>query len=103
MANAMDRRDYDLAASGAAQENFERVASRLEALIDQRDADVKTAMADYQASGVSEEYLAKEQRWNTAAGEVREIIRTLRVSLERNDASAQEALGRAKGAVETIG
>ena len=53
-------------------------------------------MADYQASGVSEEYLAKEQRWNTAAGEVREIIRTLRVSLERNDASAQEALGRAK-------
>ncbi|MFC4629437.1 pore-forming ESAT-6 family protein [Promicromonospora alba] len=99
----MDRRDYELGASTEAQENFERVASRLEALIDQRDADVKAAMADYEASGVSEDYRAKEVRWNTVAGEVRGIIRTLRSSLEQNDATAQDAMTRARAAVDSIG
>ncbi|MEU4384688.1 pore-forming ESAT-6 family protein [Promicromonospora sp. NPDC023805] len=99
----MDRRDYELGASTETQENFERVASRLEALIDQRDADVKAAMADYEASGVSEDYRAKEVRWNTVAGEVRGIIRTLRGSLEQNDATAQDAMTRARAAVDSIG
>ncbi|GAA4719566.1 hypothetical protein APR04_003474 [Promicromonospora umidemergens] len=103
MANAMDRRDYELGASTETQENFERVASRLEALIDQRDGDVKAAMADYEASGVSEDYRAKEVRWNTVAGEVRGIIRTLRGSLEQNDATAQDAMSRARAAVDSIG
>ncbi|MFE7506698.1 pore-forming ESAT-6 family protein [Promicromonospora sp. NPDC057488] len=103
MANAMDRRDYDLGASTEAQENFERVATRLEALIEQRDADVKAAMTDYEASGVSEDYRAKEVRWNTVAGEVRGIIRTLRTSLEQNDATAQDAMARARAAVDSIG
>lgn len=101
--NQTDRRDFELAASQTAQENFNRVAARLESLIDQRDADVKAAMADYLATGVSEEYAAKEARWNAVAGEVRTIIRTLRGSLEKNDATAQDALGRAKGAVDAIG
>ena len=65
--NSIDRRDYELAASQTAQENFNAVASRLEALIDARDRDVKTAMADYLADGVSEDYAAKEARWNRVA------------------------------------
>lgn len=100
--NATDRRDFELAASTTAQENFNRVAARLESLIDQRDSDVKTAMSDYEASGVSADYHAKEQRWNTVAGEVRTIIRTLRQALENNDATAQTALSKAKTAVENI-
>ncbi len=102
MANQTDRRDYDIAASGDAQQNFEAVAGRLEALIGQRDAEVRAAMADYQADGSSEEYAAKEQRWNTVANEVRTIIRTLRSSLQQNDETATQTLQRAKSAVDAI-
>lgn len=101
--NSLDRRDYELAASQSAQDNFNAVASRLETLIDQRDRDVKAAMADYQATGVSEDYHAKEARWNRVAGEVRTIIRTLRGSLEKNDQTAQDALKKAQSAVDAIG
>ena len=103
MANQSDRRDYDIAASQNAQDNFNRVAAQLEALIDQRDRDVQAAMADYAADGVSEDYRAKETRWKNAAAEVRGIIHTLRSSLERNDESAQDALRKARAAVESIG
>lgn len=101
--NQSDRRSFDIGASGEAQANFNRVADRLEALMAQRDADVKQAMAEYQADGVSEEYHAKEQRWNRVAGEVRTIILTLRSALERNDESARTALQKAKNAVDAIG
>lgn len=103
MANQSDRRDYDIAASQNAQDNFNRVAAQLEAVIDQHDRDVQAAMADYAAEGVSEDYRAKEVRWKNAAGEVRGIIQTLRSSLERNDESAQDALRKARSAVESIG
>jgi len=101
--NSIDRRDYELAASQTAQENFNAVASRLEALIDARDRDVKSAMADYLADGVSDEYASKEARWNRVAGEVRTIIRTLRGALEKNDTTAQDTLKKAKAAVDAIG
>lgn len=97
------RRDYDISASQSAQDNFNRVAAILEALIEQRNHDVQAAMADYAADGVSEDYRNKEQRWRAAADEVRNIIHTLRNSLERNDDAAQDALRRARAAVEAIG
>lgn len=102
-ANDIDRRSYDAAASQEAQDNFNRVASQLEALIDQRDADVKAAMTQFQADGVSDDYQGKEQRWNVAASEVRSIIRLVRQSLEQNDATAQQTLSRARSAVDSIG
>ena len=101
--NATDRRDYNIAASQNAQDNFNRVASRLESLIDQRDSDVKAAMADYVADGVSDEYAAKELRWKNVAAEVKGIINALRNSMEQNDQSAQGALSKAKSAVDAIG
>ncbi len=103
MNNQVDRRDYDVAASQNAQDNFNRVAAQLETLIEQRDADVKAAMADYQADGVSEEYAAKELRWKNAAAGVREIISTLRKSLEQSDQVAMSTLQRAKAIVDSIG
>ncbi len=103
MTNQSDRRDYDIAASQNAQDNFNRVAAQLESLIDQRDSDVQAAMADYAAEGVSEDYRVRETRWKNAAGEVRGIIQTLRSSLERNDESASDALRKARAAVESIG
>ncbi|EYT54869.1 hypothetical protein H490_0108330 [Leucobacter sp. UCD-THU] len=101
--NQNDRRDYDVAASQNAQDNFDRVASRLESLIEQRNADVRSAMSDYQADGVSDEYASKEQRWKDAATGVREIIATLRKSLEQSDQAAQAAIQKAKSAVDNIG
>lgn len=103
MANQGDRRDYDIAASQNAQDNFNRVAGQLEALIDQHDRDVQAAMADYSAEGVSEDYRAKELRWKNAAAEVKGIISTLRSSLERNDETANDTLRKARAAVESIG
>lgn len=101
--NAADRRDYDIASSQNAQENFNAVASQLESLITQRDSDVKAAMSDYAADGVSEDYASKEQKWNEVAGEVRTIISTLRSSLQQNDESATSAISKAKSAVGNIG
>ena len=101
--NVTDRRDYDIGASQNAQDNFNRVAANLEQLIEQRDADVRAAMSDYSADGVSDDYAAKELRWKRAASEVRSIIDTLRTSLERSDETAQTAINKAKSAVANIG
>ena len=103
MPNQMDRRSFDIAASGSVQEEFNTSAGRLEELIDQRDAVVRAAMADYSAEGVSDAYAAKELRWRTVAGEVRTIITTLRASLGQNDESARQAMQRAQAAVDSIG
>lgn len=101
--NSLSRRDYDIAASQNAQDNFNAVASQLESLIAQRDADVKAAMSDYQADGVSDDYAAKEVRWNTVAGRVQEIIRALRANLVSNDETAQTAMAKGRAAVQNIG
>lgn len=103
ISNDMGRRDFDTGASGEAQAYFNTVAGQLESLISQRDADVKAAMADYLADGVSEEYAAKEQRWHQVAGEVRGIIAVLRASLQSNDETAGTALQQAKARVAAIG
>ncbi|MDB1090323.1 pore-forming ESAT-6 family protein [Streptomyces sp. ACA25] len=103
MATGADRRSYDTAASGEAQSNIQGVIGQLEQVIAERDRQVKAAMADFQADGVSEEYHGVEQRWNTAASEVRAIISLLKSTLEKNDETAQSTLQRAKAAVTQIG
>jgi hypothetical protein len=103
MPNQMDRRSFDLAASGTTQDRFLTVAGRLETLIAQRDADVRTAMADYQAEGVSDDYAGKEARWHTVADNVRQIVSVLRASLGSNDDSARQSMQKARAAVDAIG
>lgn len=103
MTSTADRLDYDTAASTSAQDTFDRVATRLEGLMDQRSADVRDAMSDYEATGVSGDYQACEQRWATVAAEVRGIVQTLRRALTDSDARAQDSLRRAQSAVEAIG
>ncbi|MEV3854932.1 pore-forming ESAT-6 family protein [Streptomyces sp. NPDC050095] len=98
-----DRRSYDTGASGEVQGGLQGIIGRLETVLGNRDRAVKTAMADYQADGVSDEYHGKEVRWNKAANEVRDIIRLVRTTLEKNDATAQATLARAKAAVDNIG
>ncbi len=93
--NQLDRNDYDINASQSAQANFERAASALEAALARRDADVKAAMAVYQADGVSDRYAAMEQQWNAAGTEVRGIITAIRNSLSDNDEIARRGLQQA--------
>ncbi|GGO89359.1 pore-forming ESAT-6 family protein [Wenjunlia tyrosinilytica] len=98
-----DRRSYDTAASSEVQGSLQSVVGQLERVLAERDRAVKAAMADFQADGVSDEYHAKEQRWNRAAHEVRTIIHLVRSTLEKNDGTAQHTLSRAKAAVDAIG
>jgi len=103
MAGGNDRRSYDTGASADAQGNIQSVIARLEQVITARDGQVKAAMADFTADGVAGEYHSKEQRWNTASQEVRNIIQLLKKVLESNDGTAQHTLSRAKSAVDNIG
>ncbi|MCX5529787.1 pore-forming ESAT-6 family protein [Streptomyces sp. NBC_00006] len=98
-----DRRSYDTGASAEVQGSLHGIIGRLETVLGDRDRAVKTAMADYQADGVSDEYHGKEVRWNRAANEVRDIIQLVRTTLEKNDATAQSTLARARSAVNNIG
>ncbi|MEU8891905.1 pore-forming ESAT-6 family protein [Streptomyces sp. NPDC048442] len=103
MAGNTDRNSYDTTASSDAQLNIQAVIGRLEQVIRDRDLQVKAAMSDFQADGVSDEYHGKELRWNRASNEVRSIIRLLKSTLEKNDGTAQQTLARAKAAVDNIG
>lgn len=100
---ASDRRSFDTSTSAEAQGNLQSVVARLEALINDRDAAVKAAMADFMADGVADQYHDKEVRWNSAAGEVRSIISLIRTTLQQNDETASTTLSRARAAVDGIG
>jgi hypothetical protein len=100
---ASDRRSFDMATSSEAQGNLQSVVARLEVLINDRDAAVKAAMADFLADGVADQYHDKEVRWNTAASEVRSIITLIKTTLQQNDDTAQTTLSRARSAVDGIG
>ncbi len=97
--NKPDRNDYNVGSSQSAQSNFETVAGQLESALERRDTDVKNAMAEYRADGVSDEYAALEQQWNQAGDAVRTIINTIRASLAENDDVALRALAAAKAAI----
>ncbi|MCC5035044.1 pore-forming ESAT-6 family protein [Streptomyces sp. WAC 00631] len=98
-----DRRSYDTGASTEVQGSLSSIVGQLERVLGERDRAVKSAMADFQADGVSDLYHDKEARWNTAANEVRSIIQLVRSTLEQNDGTAQATLAKAKAAVDNIG
>ena len=97
------RNSYDTGASADAQTNLHQVIGQLETVLNTRDAQVKAAMADFTADGVSDEYHGKEMQWKSAAQEVRNIISLLKGVLGENDATAQSTLAKAKAAVNGIG
>ena len=98
-----DRRSFDTGVSQQVQSDLAGIVARLEANISQRSSDVAAAMSDFQADGVSDDYAVVERRWNTAAGEVKNIITLVKTTLSQNDDSAGTALNRAKSAVAGIG
>ncbi|MFG2570275.1 pore-forming ESAT-6 family protein [Streptomyces sp. NPDC048567] len=98
-----DRRSYDTGASTEVQGSLQTVIAQLELVITARDGQVKAAMADFTADGVADDYHGKELRWQATSQEVKNIIRLLRSTLEKNDGTAHQTLARAKAAVDNIG
>ncbi|MFE9791181.1 pore-forming ESAT-6 family protein [Streptomyces goshikiensis] len=103
MASGTDRRSYDTGASTEAQGNIQAVVGQLELVIAAREAQVAAVMSDFAADGVADDYHAKELRWKNASQEVKNIIRLLRSTLDKNDATAHQTIARAKAAVDNIG
>ncbi|MGO1570256.1 MAG: hypothetical protein ACTJFR_02700 [Canibacter sp.] len=97
--NLADRNDYNIADSETVQENFAQAKKALEDALDRRDGDVKNAMADYYADGVSDEYAASEQDWNVAGKAVRDVINKIEMSLSENDDIARTAMTRARASI----
>ena len=103
MPQNQDRRSYDTGASSEVQISLQGIIGPLERVLTDRERAVKAAMAEFTADGVADEYHGKEMRWHRAAGEVREIIRLVRTTMEQNDGTAQSTLAKAKAAVDNIG
>lgn len=98
-----DRLSFDTGVSQAFQGDIQGICGRLEALIGERDKAVQSAMSDFQADGVSDEYAQVEQRWRTAADEVKAIITLVKTTMSQNDGTAGATMGKAKNAVGGIG
>lgn len=81
---------YSRAAMDEAERNVLDRADQLESVISQRRNDVAAAMAQYEATGVSADYAAKEERWATAADSVLEIVRTLRNAMKSTNRDADD-------------
>lgn len=96
MSYSHDRNAHDVGVSQMVQDDFTTHAGALEAALDRHDSDVMTAMQDYDADGVSDNYLAMEKQYNAAGKEVRDIIKLLKDSLSQGDDVAITALNRAK-------
>lgn len=94
---------YDTGVSQGVQGDVSSIIGRLESLMATRDQQVATAMSDFQADGVSEEYHTVEQRWKSASTEVRSIIALIRETLAKNDDTAMTTQSRASTAVQNIG
>jgi hypothetical protein len=100
--SADGRRSYDTGASGETQTNIHAIMGQLETLIGQHKTHVSTALSDFEATGVSDPYSAKEVKWQNAANEVHAIINLVKSTLEANDGTAQATLSKAGAAVEAI-
>lgn len=87
---------YSSAAMSEASQNFAATAQKLEATIEARRRDVAVAMSAYEATGVSEEYAAKERRWAESADRVVAIIATLRTGMGEADSHATDANARVR-------
>lgn len=98
-----DRRSFDTGVSQQVQGDLQGIIGRLESVINQRDQAVAAAMADFTADGVSDDYAHVEQRWNSAATEVRQIINLVKQTMTLNDETANKTLSQARSAVQGIG
>ncbi|WP_460701240.1 hypothetical protein [Myceligenerans halotolerans] len=75
---------------------FESTAARLESVLDDLDQHVHAARPHAYFSGNKTAYLHGLERWNTASGEVRTMIRLVRESLHPATSVVPETPGEAR-------
>lgn len=100
---AYNRLSWDTGASTETQGNLQTVIARLEQLIGTHDSDVKAALNDFTADGVSDVYTGKEAKWAAAAAQTQHIIDLVKRTMSQNDSTAQTTHSQARSAVEAIG
>ena len=96
------RLSYDTAASAQVRSEVAGIVGTLESLIQQRNSQVNSALAEFRADGVSDDYATVEQRWRSAADEVQGIIDLVNSVLAKNDETAGVTLSAARNAVLSI-
>jgi len=98
-----NRNSYDTAASGEVQSTINSLSGQISSLIATHKQNVAAALSDASASGVTENYRAVEDRFNTAAESTLAIIASLKETLAANDTTAAATLKKASAAVDGIG
>lgn len=94
---------YSTAAAHDAELTLLGIISELANVIADRRRDVDTAMASFQADGVSDQYAEVEARWTRDADRVEAFIVSLRETLGRNNITAEETLARSQNIVGSCG
>ncbi|MEI8412005.1 MULTISPECIES: hypothetical protein [unclassified Kribbella] len=98
-----NRNSYDTSASGEVQSTINSLSGQISSLIATHRQNVTAALSDASASGVTENYRAVEDDFNSAADSTLAIIDSLKSTLEANDATAAATLKKASDAVDGIG
>lgn len=93
---------YSRAAMSDAERNVLASAQHLETVINDRRHAVAVAMAQYEATGVSAEYAAKEERWVAAANSVLEVVGTLRTAMNRTNRDTDDACARLRALAQGL-
>jgi uncharacterized protein YukE len=98
-----NRNSYDSGASGETQAAIKSLSAQIETLIAQHQANVKAMRGDATMTKVMDEYGAVEAKFNSAATEVQNIIKSLASTLAEFDTHADTAFKAASKAVTDIG
>lgn len=99
----MNRNSYDTAASSEVQTTINNLSGQISALIAAHKQNVTAALSDASASGVTENYRAVEEQFDSAAESTLAIIQSLKDTMAANDATAAATLKKASAAVDGIG
>lgn len=97
------RNSYDSGASAETQATIKSLSGQIQTLIAQHQANVKAMRGDATMTKVMDEYGAVEERFNAAATEVQNIIKSLGDTLKQFDDHANTAFTAASKAVQDIG
>jgi uncharacterized protein YukE len=93
------RTGFDSGASGDTQGKITSLSGQIESLLSQHKANVKAMRADASMSKVMDDYDAVEAKFNAAATEVHNIIKSLSSTLKEFDGIGETAHGAASTAV----
>jgi uncharacterized protein YukE len=93
------RTGFDSTASGETQSTIKSLSGQIESLLSQHTANVKAMRADASMTKVMDEYDAVEGKFNAAATEVQNIIKSLASTLQEFDGIGETASSSASTAV----